>query len=123
MGGVLFADSCCGRKAFDAAFRREVARALPGTEFRVLPLDHELFKAAGDPIRGVEYGAAVRATDPDLKAPVIEGIETGGSLAVIYSRFGLGCGWEREECPFCRGVAARDALRLGTSILVYVMTH
>jgi hypothetical protein len=123
MGGVLFADSCCGGKAFDAAFRREVARALPGTEFRVLPLDHAVFGAAGDPIRGVEYGAAVRATDPDLMAPVIEGVETGGSLAVIYSRFGLGCGWEREECPFCRGVAAGDALRLGTSILVYIMTH
>jgi hypothetical protein len=54
---------------------------------------------------------------------VIEGIEMGGSLVVIHSRFDLGCGWEGEECPFCRGVARRDALRLGTSILVYVMTH
>jgi len=42
---------------------------------------------------------------------------------VIYSPFDLGCGWEREDCPFCRGVAPRDALRLGSSILVYVMTH
>ncbi len=123
MGGVVFADACCGRKAFDAAFRREMARVLPGTELRVLPLDHELFRSAGDPIREIRYGPAVRATDPELAAPVIEGIETGGSLAVIYSRFGLGCGWEGEECPFCRGVAPRDALRLGTSILVYVMTH
>ena len=46
-----------------------------------------------------------------------------GALAVVYSPFDLGCGWEGEECPFCRGVASRDALRLGTSILVYIMTH
>ena len=122
-GGVVFAEACCGRKAFDAAFRREIARVLPGTELRVLPPGHELFRSAGDPVREVEYTPAVGATHPELTAPVIEGIEMGGSLVVIYSRFDLGCGWEGEECPFCRGVARRDALRLGTSILVYVMTH
>jgi hypothetical protein len=122
-GGVLLADACCGRKAFDMAFRREVARVLPDARLEVLPLDHEFFSAAGERITSVRYKDAVRATDPKLEAPVIEMATLGGAPAVIYSRFDLGCGWELEECPFCRGVAAPDALRLGAAALVYALTH
>ena len=123
MGGVVFADACCGRKAFDLAFRREIARVLPDAKLGVLPVDHEIYRASGEPVRSVRYTPAVLKTHPDLRAPVLEGIALRGALAVIYSPFDLGCGWEGEECPFCRGVERRDALRLGTSILVYVMTH
>jgi len=123
MGGVLVADSCCGRKAFDLAFRREIARVLPDAKLEILPIDHELFTASGEAIRQVKYTPAVVKTHPDLTAPVIEGISYAGGLAVVYSRFDLGCGWEGEECPFCRGVSRRDALRLGASILIYGMTH
>ena len=31
-GGMLLADACCGRMAFDRAFRREIRKALPDTE-------------------------------------------------------------------------------------------
>jgi hypothetical protein len=123
MGGLLVADACCGRKAFDLAFRRELARALPGASLEILPIDHEVYTASGEAIREIEYTPAVRTTNPELCAPVLEGITFGGGLSVIYSRFDLGCGWEGEECPFCRGVAPRDARRLGASILVYGMTH
>jgi hypothetical protein len=123
MGGVLVADACCGRKSFDLAFRREIARVLPETKLEALPVDHEIFRASGDTIRAIEYKPAVRKTHPGLEAPVLEGIELGGALAVIYGPFDLGCGWEGTDCPFCRGVAQRDALRLGASMLVYTMTH
>jgi hypothetical protein len=122
-GGVLIADSCCGRQAFDLAFRREIGRVLPETTMEILPIDHEIFRAAGVAIREVRYTPAVAKTRPDLRAPVLEGITFGGGLAVIYSRFDLGCGWEGEECPFCRGLVSSDALRLGASVLVYSMTH
>jgi hypothetical protein len=123
MGGMLVADACCGRKAFDLAFRREIARVLPATMLEVLPIDHEIFSAAGEVVREVQYTPAVVKTNPHLRAPVIEGVSYDGGLAVVYSSFDLGCGWEGEECPFCRGVSSRDALRLGTSILVFCMTH
>jgi hypothetical protein len=123
MGGCLLADACCGRKSFDLAFRREIARVLPDVKLQVLPLDHEIFRAAGTPVREIDYRPAVGKTHPKLKVPVLEGVTLGGTLAVVYSAFDLGCGWEREDCPFCRGVAPRDALRLGSSMLVYVMTH
>jgi len=122
-GGVLVADACCGRKAFDLAFRREISRVLPESRLEPLPVEHELYAASGVQVREVEYTPAVRKTNPELKAPVLEAISLRGTLAVIYSPFDLGCGWEQEECPFCRGVAPRDALRLGASILVYAMTH
>jgi hypothetical protein len=123
MGGVLVADACCGRKAFDLAFRREIARVLPDAKLEVLPIEHELYSASGEAIRQIRYTPAVMKTHPELSAPVMEGVTYAGGLAVVYSRFDLGCGWEGEECPFCRGVAKRDALRLGASILIYGMTH
>jgi len=123
MGGVVVGDACCGRKSFDLAFRREFARVLPDSKLEALPVDHEIYRASGEPIRSVKYKPAVVKTHPDLKAPVLEGMTLGGSLAVIYSPLDLGCGWEGEECPFCRGIERRDALKLGASILVYVMTH
>lgn len=123
LGGFLLADACCGRLSFDRAFRREMARVLPEAKLGVLPLDHELFSALGDPVREVRYKPAVRKTNPELKVPVLEGMTLEGTLAVVYSRFDLGCGWEIEECPFCRGVEPKDALRLGANILVYCMTH
>jgi hypothetical protein len=123
LGGVIFADACCGRKSFDLAFRREIARVLPDVKLAVLPIDHEIYRSTGEPVRAVRYTPAVLKTHPKLKAPVLEGVSMKGSLAVIYSPFDIGCGWEGEECPFCRGIERRDALKLGASILLYVMTH
>ncbi len=36
-GGLLLADSCCGRIAFDMAFRREMAKVLPDKHLEKLP--------------------------------------------------------------------------------------
>ena len=56
-GGLLLADACCGRLAFDAAFRRELAKALPGQQLERLPADHPLYHAHYD-IKQVELHAA-----------------------------------------------------------------
>ena len=42
-GGLLLADACCGRLAFDASFRREIAKALPGAKVERLAADHPLY--------------------------------------------------------------------------------
>ncbi len=42
-GGLLLADACCGRLGFDAAFRREIAKALPDQKLERLPADHPLY--------------------------------------------------------------------------------
>ena len=44
-GGVLVANACCGRKSFDTAFRREIARVLPDQKLQRVPLDHPIYKS------------------------------------------------------------------------------
>lgn len=121
-GGFLLGDACCGALRFDIAFRREIARVLPAGKLEVLPPDHALFNAFWR-IDRVTYSPKVRATFGERTEPYIEGIAVDGLLRVVYSRFDLGCGWEDEEHPYARGVAPRDALRIGMNAIVYAMSH
>lgn len=123
LGGVLIADACCGRKAFDAAFRREMDRVLPGAKLTPLPANHAIYNAGGKPIDTVEYTARLKAALPDLKTPGIEGIVIGGATAVFYSKFDLGCGWEKIDHPYRLGYEDAHALNLGANMILYAMTH
>jgi hypothetical protein len=121
-GGFLLADACCGDLTFDAAFRREIVAALPDSRLEPLDAEHPIFSSV-ETIREVEYSTAVRASFPDLKAPYLEGLEAGGTLCVVYSRFGLGTSWDGEDRPFAMALRPRDARRLGVNIIVFAMTH
>jgi hypothetical protein len=123
-GGLLVADAGCGRKAFDAAFRREMKKVLPGAKFEPLPADSPVYSAAGGgPMKKALYSPMLRKNRPELQAPSLEGITVGGKLTVIYSRYGLGDGWQGEHCPYALCYESRDALNLGLNILVYAMSH
>jgi hypothetical protein len=123
-GGLLVADSCSGRKAFDAAFRREMKKVLPGSKLEQLPADSPVYSAAGaGAIKSVTYSPMVRKNKPGLKAPCLEGISVGGKLVVIYSRYGVADGWQGEHCPYALCYEQSDALKLGLNILVYAMSH
>ncbi len=121
-GGVLVADAAAGRKGFDAAFRREIRRVLPKAALGTVGLSSPLY-AAPFKIAAVDYTDAVKALEPDLNAPTLEGIAIDGSLAVIYSRFSLGNGWEQIPYTYSLGYGDADALRLGVNILAYAVTH
>ncbi|MHB8902775.1 MAG: DUF4159 domain-containing protein, partial [Thermoguttaceae bacterium] len=121
-GGLLVADACCGRVSFDAAFRREIAKVLPGGRLERLPPDHPLYHCHGD-IRQVQYTPRVREDYGILDSPELEGISTDGRLSVIYSKFDLGNGWEQFPHDYSYGVRDADALSIGTNILVYAVTH
>ncbi len=121
-GGVLLADSCCGRKAFDAAFRREIARVLPKHDLKPIPPSDPLLSIQAK-IGHVTYSGVVRKNFPDLDVPVLEGIRLGGVLAVIYSPYGLGTQWDGMERPFAKCYSTKDALRIGMNAIVYAMTH
>jgi hypothetical protein len=121
-GGLLLADACCGRMAFDLAFRREIAKALPEAKLERLPPDHPLYHCHYD-IKQVEYTPRVYEDFGQINAPDIEGISIDGRLAVIYSRFDLGNGWERFPHPYSYGLAEESALQIGTNVLVSAVTH
>ncbi len=121
-GGVLVADAAAGQRAFDVAFRREMKRVLPKSALKTVPLKSPLFQAPFK-IAAVDYTDAVKAAEPDLNAPTIEGISIDGALAVMYSRFSLGNGWEQIPYTYNMGYSDADALRLGVNILAYALTH
>lgn len=123
-GGFLLAEACCGREAFDAAFRALLKRALPDSELKLLPENHVIFR--GEPgfrLETVGYKPAALAEKPDLRRPVLWGLEIGGRLAVVYSPYSIGCGLDGHVCYNCRGYLDEDARRLATNIVLYALTH
>jgi hypothetical protein len=54
---------------------------------------------------------------------MLEGITVDGHLAVVYSKYDLGCGWELKPHPYGVGYESRSALRLGINTVLYSMTH
>ena len=121
-GGMLVADACCGRVSFDRAFRRELAKVLPNDRLKDLPGNHPLY-TIHHKVDRVTYTPLVRNDFGDLQDPMFEGITKDGRLVVLYSRFDLGNGWERFPHPYSRGYSSDDAIKLGTNILVYAMSH
>jgi hypothetical protein len=121
-GGMLLADACCGRMAFHLAFQREIARVLPEHKLEAIPQDHPLYHAHYD-IGRVEYTPRVAEDFGAMNAPSLSGIALDGRLAVVYSRFDLGNGWEQFPHPYAYGYSDRDALEIGTNVIVSAVTH
>ena len=121
-GGLLFADACCGRTSFAAAFKREMARVLPDKQFEAMDPEHPIFRAR-TVIAQVSYTPMMKQQMPGFQQPYLEGIFINGSLAVIFSPYGIGTSWDGMVRPYSLAYSPEDALRLGTNILVYSMTH
>lgn len=123
-GGVLFAEAAEGRPSFDAAFREEMAKVLPGRELAALPATHVIFKQP-EAIAVVKARAALAARMGNRieMPPELYGIDLNGSLAVIYSPHDLSAGWERAIAPYAQGYEAADATALGVNVLYYAVTH
>lgn len=130
--GTLLADSICASKAFTAAFRRELAAALPEHRLEQIPPDDPIFTDAygGYDIRRVELrdpqpqtddrplAARVRRTEPQL-----EGIRVDDRWAVIFSPFDISCALEKHEAVECRGYSREDAARIGLNVLLYSLNQ
>lgn len=121
-GGLLLADACCGRVSFDLGFRREIAKVFPDARMERIPLDHPVYHNLFD-IQRVEYTPRVREDFGSLEAPELEGISIDGRLAVIYSRFDLGNGWEQFPHAYSYGLKDEAALQIGANAIVYAVTH
>lgn len=121
-GGLLFADACCGRMSFDLGFRREIAKVFPGAQLTKIPLDHPIYHNLFD-ITEVDYTPRVREDFGNINMPELEGISIDGRLVVIYSRFDLGNGWEQFPHPYSYGLKDDAALKIGSNVIVYAITH
>ena len=128
-GGILVADSCCGAKQFDKAFRECMLQLYPNKKLERIPVSHELFSdKIGRDIkllkrRTSEGNDANSGGNMTIRSaePILEGIELDGRFAVIYSRFDISCALERQNSGNCEGYLPEDAVKLGTNIILYAM--
>ncbi len=123
-GGFLFAEACCGRKAFDTAFRRLMGELFGREALKPLDDTHPILSGKlGYDISRVTYRPAVQREQPDLTQPMLEGVELQGRTAVVYSPYGFGCGLEGHKCYHCRGYAEADAKRVAVNIVLYALSY
>ncbi|GMV98148.1 MAG: hypothetical protein AMXMBFR83_25000 [Phycisphaerae bacterium] len=123
-GGFLFAEACCGRKAFDESFRKLMKELFPRSPLKPLPADSPILTGSpGVPLPKVGYKPAVLAEHPGLSAVRLEGIELDGRFAVVYSTYGIGCGVDGHTCYACRGLAGEDALKLAGNVVLYALSY
>ena len=123
-GGMLFAEACCGRKAFDTAFRREMAKVFPDKQLSTLSADAALF-ALPNKIQSVGITPALMAQmgNRSMIEPKVEVVDVKGHHSVIYSPYGLAGGWEMSQNPYGYGYDESGALALGENILLYAVTQ
>jgi hypothetical protein len=126
-GGLLFADACCGKKAFDAAFREFVARLFPDKPLEVIPPDDVLYSKElnGEAIGTVRCRRERADGTPDAEfrdvPPYLEGVRLNGRWVVIYSKYDIGCALEKHQSSDCLGHDHASALRLGTAAVLYAL--
>ncbi|HLJ94323.1 MAG TPA: DUF4159 domain-containing protein [Gemmataceae bacterium] len=122
MGGLLFADACCGQKAFDTSFRDLVSQLFPDRKLEPIPLTDDLYskEVNGSAVTTVRCRTTVPGDFREL-APYLEGIKVGNRWAIIYSKYDIGCALEKHQSTDCLGHDHDSALRLGSAAVLYAL--
>jgi hypothetical protein len=105
-GGVIVAEACCSRRAFDTGFRELMKEIFPEPELELHPLaeDHAVWRS--------KYKL-------DANSPyTLWGIEHGCRTVVIYSPDDMSCYWNQLENQPGSGRVQR-ATKLGMNIIDY----
>jgi hypothetical protein len=126
-GGLLLADACCGKPAFDKAFRQFLVDLFPQPvkerpRLEPIPFDDDLFSkqlngeslTAGNIQLRTERGQLPQAT-----RPLLEGIKIHNRWVVIYSKYDIGCALERHQSADCIGYSYDSAVRLSKAAVLY----
>lgn len=121
-GGLLFADAAMGMDSFDKSFKKMVEQVLPGSTLETLPPEHPIYGNVFK-LKEVKYSPLVTQVEPNLKQPLLQAVIKDGVPVILYSPKSLSNGWEQLPNPYAKAYSDEDALKLGTNILVYSMTH
>ena len=115
-GGFLHADDNYG---MDPSFRREMRRVFPDKELVRIPFSHELYHCWFQLSEGLP-----KIHEHDGHPPQGLGIFHEGRLVVYYSyESDLGDGWEDTQVHNDPEEKHQAALRMGTNIIVYALSH
>jgi len=115
-GGFLYADDDYG---MDKAFRREMKKIFPGQNFAELPFSHGLYHSFYDFPNGPP-----KTHEHDGKIPRGYGLFYEGRLVVYYTfESNPSDGWNDPEVHGDPPQKRQEALRFGTNIVVWALTH
>jgi Domain of unknown function (DUF4159) len=115
-GGFLYADDDYG---MDKAFRREIKKVFPEKELIELPFNYGLYHCHYDFPNGPP-----KIHEHDNKPPQGFGILHEGRLVVYYTyESNPSDGWNDPEVHNDTPQKHEEALRFGTNIVVWAMTH
>lgn len=115
-GGFLHADDNYG---LDESFRREMNKVFPKKEWVELPHNHPIFH------NHFEFESGLpKIHEHDNKAPQALALFHQGKIVVLYTyESDLGDGWEDLDVHNDGKQKHRQALEMGTNILIYAFTH
>lgn len=129
-GGFLFVDSICASPKFSESVREELKAIFPDAKLARIPPEHPMFTTE---FRGYDL-SSVTLRDPKARAdgdkleaklqkvaPLFEGLEINGRLAVVFSPYDLSCALENNESLECKGYTKTDAARLGVNVILYAL--
>ena len=115
-GGFLYADDDYG---MDKSFRREMQKIFPGEELRELPFSHGLYHCQFDFPNGPP-----KSHEHDGKAPQGFGLFHRGRLVVYYTfESNPSDAWNDREVHGDSPEKREEALRFGTNVVVWALTH
>ena len=119
-GGMLCFDSVAGSPYFYDSARALMQQAFPELAWRVIPPDHPLYHMVND-VNTVHYSSNVASDKPYL-----EGLYVGSRVAVLLSKYGLGCGWDDHPVPLIQDAAYYDpgsAESIGLNLVAYAIGY
>ena len=119
-GGMLCFDSVAGSPYFYDSARSLMQQAFPELAWREVPPDHPLYHMVTD-VKTVHYSSNVASDRPHLEA-----LYVGSRIAVLISKYGLGCGWDNHPVPLIKDAAYYDtpsADAIGMNLVAYAIGY
>jgi hypothetical protein len=121
-GGMVICDSIAGSPYFYESAKKVFLQAFPECRLREIPADHPLYHMFID-ITQASYPGHAGSTEPFL-----EGIYVGSRVGVLLSKYGLGCGWNRDvarlaQLPKATYYDVKSAAEIGLNLAAYVVGY
>jgi len=121
-GGMIICDSIAGSPFFYESAKKIFLQAFPESRFRTIPADHPLYHMIVN-IDKVTYPGS-----NGTSKPFMEGIYIGSRVGVLISKFGLGCGWNRnteklKQLSNAVYYDVKSANNIGTDLAAYIIGY
>ncbi len=112
-GGFMLSSPGCSEKKWNAAFRREIALAMPGYELKEIPMDHEIFSTVN----------RIKSLSVKGSPAHLLGLFVNGRLALVYSPEGLNDASNAQGCCCCGGAEIAEAQKVNVNAVAYSLLH